>query len=138
MEYRFLGDTGVKVSALCMGTMTFGNEANKAESGAIFNRCRDAGINFFDCANVYSDGRAEEILGRLIADEGFRRSYQEDGKLGWHMMDMSRLADDYLNMPITLVALLYLLATLALPIVVWVIATRGEGIVERCWSWLVG
>jgi len=66
MEYTYLGDTGVQVSQLCMGTMTFGNEADKDESAALFNRCRDAGINFFDCANVYSQGRAEEILGELI------------------------------------------------------------------------
>ncbi len=65
MEYTFLGNTGVQVSRLCMGTMTFGDEADKDESAAMFKRCRDAGINFFDCANVYSEGRAEEILGEL-------------------------------------------------------------------------
>jgi aryl-alcohol dehydrogenase-like predicted oxidoreductase len=68
MEYCFLGKTGVQVSKLCMGTMTFGREADKAAARDIFNRCRDAGINFFDCANVYSQGRAETILGELIAD----------------------------------------------------------------------
>jgi aryl-alcohol dehydrogenase-like predicted oxidoreductase len=68
MEYRFLGKTGVQVSPLCMGTMTFGREADKAASKAIFNRCRDAGINFFDSANVYSDGKSEAILGELISD----------------------------------------------------------------------
>jgi aryl-alcohol dehydrogenase-like predicted oxidoreductase len=51
-----------------MGTMTFGREADKAAAKDIFNRCRDAGINFFDCANVYSEGRAESILGELISD----------------------------------------------------------------------
>ena len=68
MRYNFLGNTGIQVSRLCMGTMTFGREADKAESRAMFNCCRDAGINFFDCANVYSQGRAETILGELIAD----------------------------------------------------------------------
>lgn len=68
MKYHYLGNTGVQVSTLCMGTMTFGREADKAESRAMFNRCRDAGINFFDCANVYSQGQAESILGELIAD----------------------------------------------------------------------
>ncbi len=68
MDYKYLGNTGVQVSQLCMGTMTFGNEADKVESAAMFNRCRDAGINFFDCANVYSQGKAEEILGELIED----------------------------------------------------------------------
>jgi aryl-alcohol dehydrogenase-like predicted oxidoreductase len=68
MEYCFLGKTGIQVSGLCMGTMTFGREADKAASKDMFNRCRDAGINFFDCANVYSEGRAETILGELISD----------------------------------------------------------------------
>jgi aryl-alcohol dehydrogenase-like predicted oxidoreductase len=67
MEYRFLGRTGIQVSPLCLGTMTFGHEADKAASKAIFNRCRDAGINFFDSANVYNDGKSEAILGELIA-----------------------------------------------------------------------
>ena len=53
MEYKLLGNTGLKVSRLCMGTMTFGKEADKATSEAIFRRCREAGINFFDCANSY-------------------------------------------------------------------------------------
>ncbi len=68
MEYCFLGNTGIEVSSLCMGTMTFGREADKAAAKDIFNRCRDAGINFFDCANVYNEGRAESILGELISD----------------------------------------------------------------------
>ena len=68
MKYSYLGSTGIQVSRLCMGTMTFGREADKAESKAMFNHCRDAGVNFFDCANVYSQGRAETILGELIAD----------------------------------------------------------------------
>ena len=67
MEYRFFGGTGIKVSQLCFGTMSFGGDADEQTSAALYKRCRDAGINFFDCANVYSGGRAEEILGRLIA-----------------------------------------------------------------------
>lgn len=66
MEYRTLGRTGVQVSQLCFGTMSFGGDADEETSAALFNRCREAGINFFDCANVYQRGRAEEILGRLI------------------------------------------------------------------------
>ncbi len=66
MQYVPLGRTGIKVSRLCFGTMSFGGDADEATSGLLFNRCREAGINFFDCANVYSAGRAEEILGRLI------------------------------------------------------------------------
>ena len=49
--------------------MSFGGDADEAESGRLYAACREAGINFFDCANVYSQGRAEEILGRLIAKE---------------------------------------------------------------------
>jgi aryl-alcohol dehydrogenase-like predicted oxidoreductase len=66
MQYRFLGSTGVRVSQLCFGTMSFGGDASEDTSTALFNRCRDAGINFFDCANGYAGGRSEEILGRLI------------------------------------------------------------------------
>ena len=68
MQYKLLGQTGVKVSTLCYGTMSFGGDADEATSAAMFNRCREVGINFFDTANVYSQGRSEEILGKLIAD----------------------------------------------------------------------
>lgn len=69
MEYRYLGKTGVKVSMLCMGTMSFGGDADEAASAELYRACRDAGINFFDCANTYAGGRSEEILGRLAAGE---------------------------------------------------------------------
>lgn len=67
MEYTILGHTGVEVSRLALGTMAFGGPADEATSQAIFARARDAGINLFDCADVYNDGRAETILGRLSA-----------------------------------------------------------------------
>ena len=66
MEYVDLGKTGIKVSQLCFGTMSFGAEADEKMSGTMFKRCREAGINFFDCADAYSKGTAEEILGRLL------------------------------------------------------------------------
>ena len=66
MKYRFLGKTGIQVSALCFGTMTFGSEADKNESMAMYQLCREAGINFFDCANKYSNGKAERILGECV------------------------------------------------------------------------
>jgi aryl-alcohol dehydrogenase-like predicted oxidoreductase len=66
MHYRFLGRTGVRVSKLAFGTMSFGNEADVDESARLFARCREAGINHFDTADVYSRGRSEEILGKLI------------------------------------------------------------------------
>ena len=67
MKYQILGKTGVQVSQLCFGTMSFGGDASAETSAAMFHRCREAGINFFDCANVYAGGRSEEILGKLIA-----------------------------------------------------------------------
>jgi aryl-alcohol dehydrogenase-like predicted oxidoreductase len=66
MNYTFLGKTGVQVSQLCFGTMSFGGDADATTSAALFARCREAGINFFDCADVYSRGEAETILGRLL------------------------------------------------------------------------
>lgn len=69
MEYKWLGRTGIKVSPLCFGTMSFGGDADEAESSRMYAACRELGINFFDCADAYSKGRAEEILGRLIASE---------------------------------------------------------------------
>lgn len=68
MEYKFLGNSGVQVSPLCFGAMSFGGDADEATSAAMFHRCREAGINFFDCANVYQKGVSEEILGRLMAN----------------------------------------------------------------------
>ena len=68
MRYKLLGKTGVEVSELCLGTMAFGGDADKKESAKMFKLCRDAGINIFDCANVYEKGRSETILGELIAD----------------------------------------------------------------------
>lgn len=68
MEYVLLGNTGIKVSRLSLGTMTFGGDADEKTSRGMFRLCRDKGINFFDCANVYQAGRAEEILGDLIQD----------------------------------------------------------------------
>ena len=68
MKYKVLGRTGVLVSELCFGTMTFGTEADEPESTRIFNKCRNAGVNFFDCSNNYGQGKAEEILGKLILD----------------------------------------------------------------------
>ena len=66
MNYKQLGQTGLKVSQLCFGTMSFGGDAHEAQSAAMFNATRDAGINFFDCADAYSKGKAETILGKLI------------------------------------------------------------------------
>jgi len=65
MNYRPLGRTGVQVSQLCFGTMSFGGDADEAASADMFRAVRDLGINFFDTADQYSKGRSEEILGKL-------------------------------------------------------------------------
>ncbi len=68
MEYRKLGRTGLMVSELCLGCMTFGNEADEKTSRQVVDRFVDAGGNFVDTANVYSRGVSEEITGRAIAE----------------------------------------------------------------------
>jgi len=68
MKYKVLGKTGIKVSSLCFGTMTFGKESDEKMSIKMFNRCREVGINCFDTANTYSLGRSEEILGKCISN----------------------------------------------------------------------
>ncbi len=76
MEYVRLGQTGLKVSRLCLGCMTYGepDRGNHAwtlaegESRPFIRRALDLGINFFDTANVYSDGSSEEIVGRALKD----------------------------------------------------------------------
>jgi len=67
MKYKTVGKTGIQVSELCFGTMSFGGNADRETSKQLFHRCLEKGINFFDSANVYSGGLAEEILGELIA-----------------------------------------------------------------------
>ena len=75
MRYRKFGHTGLFVSELCLGTMTFGGEGGiwgqignlqQAEADRLVGRCLEAGINFIDTADVYSDGRAEIITGRAL------------------------------------------------------------------------
>lgn len=68
MQYRILGRTGVKVTPLCLGTMNFGGRSDEAESRRILDAYVAAGGNFIDTANVYNDGKSEEIIGRWMAD----------------------------------------------------------------------
>ena len=72
MKYKTLGRTGIQVSQLCFGTMSFGGDADEAASAAMYKAVRDAGINFFDTADQHSKGRSEEILGKLV------RGHRED------------------------------------------------------------
>ncbi|MEV5985915.1 aldo/keto reductase [Streptomyces sp. NPDC052051] len=77
MEYTQLGRTGLKVSRLVLGTMNFGPQTDEAGSHAIMDAALDAGINFFDTANVYgwgeNKGRTESIIGNWFAQGGERR-----------------------------------------------------------------
>jgi aryl-alcohol dehydrogenase-like predicted oxidoreductase len=68
MNYRYLGKTGLKVSELCLGAMTFGreNEATEEECFQMMDRFVASGGNFIDTANVYSTGISEEIVGRWL------------------------------------------------------------------------
>jgi aryl-alcohol dehydrogenase-like predicted oxidoreductase len=74
MNMRFLGNTGIKVSELCFGTMTFGGrggwkvvgELGQKEADALVGMAVDGGINFFDTADVYSEGLSEEMLGKAL------------------------------------------------------------------------
>lgn len=66
MDYRILGASGVRVSPLCLGTMMFGGPTDEATSRRIIDKAREAGINFIDTADVYVDGRSEEIVGRAL------------------------------------------------------------------------
>ena len=82
MKYNLLGNTGLKVSELCLGTMTFGTTGGRfgaisgvdqAGADALTKRALEAGINFIDTANVYSEGHSEEITGRALHNLGINR-----------------------------------------------------------------
>lgn len=77
MKFSQLGRSGLKVSKLCLGTMNFGVDTDEKESFRIMDAALDAGINFFDTANIYgwgkNAGRTEEIIGRWFAQGGNRR-----------------------------------------------------------------
>lgn len=92
MEYRSLGRTGVKVSALCLGCMMFGGRTTPEDSYDIIDRALDAGINFLDTANVYSRGRSEEVTGEAL---------KRNGKREWVVLATKvhgTMADDDVNM----------------------------------------
>ena len=84
MKYNFLGNTGVLVSEICFGTMTFGGSeegiwgnigrVQQDEVNQMMKTVVDAGINFIDTANVYSYGKSEALLGQSIIDLGLNRN----------------------------------------------------------------
>jgi aryl-alcohol dehydrogenase-like predicted oxidoreductase len=69
LNYRSLGRSGLKISPLCLGTMMFGGPTDEALSSRIISKAHDAGVNFIDTADVYNDGRSEEVTGRVIASD---------------------------------------------------------------------
>ena len=123
MQYVNLGRTGLKVSRLCLGTMTFGSKAwrpwtiEEDEARPLVRRALEAGVTFFDTADMYSDGLCEEILGRALKDFARREEVVIATKLFWspsgkpntgglsrkHVMDaidasLTRLGVDYVDL----------------------------------------
>jgi aryl-alcohol dehydrogenase-like predicted oxidoreductase len=72
MEYRRLGRSGLRISSLVLGTMNFGNPTEKGEAFKMMDAAIEAGINIFDCADIYADGESERILGEALARNGKR------------------------------------------------------------------
>lgn len=68
MDYSTLGNAGVKVSPICLGTMMFGGQTNETDSVKIMHKALDEGINFFDTADIYNAGESEVVVGKAIAD----------------------------------------------------------------------
>src|SRR3954470_2032047 len=69
MEFRYLGKTGLRVSELCLGTMTLGRETSEQDSFKILDRFVAEGGNFIDTADVYTGGVSEEIVGKWLQEQ---------------------------------------------------------------------
>jgi aryl-alcohol dehydrogenase-like predicted oxidoreductase len=125
MEYRLLGQTGLKVSSLCLGTMQFGWTTDESMAQRVLSAAYNAGVNFFDSADIYSrwangnpGGVAEEILGRWMQKNGIPRDRvviatkvrgnmgggpQDEGLSRQHILEsvensLRRLQTDYLDL----------------------------------------
>ncbi|MCE4052513.1 aldo/keto reductase [Pseudomonas sp. Au-Pse12] len=85
MSYRILGHSGLKVSSLTLGTMMFGEQTNTEDSLRIIDKAWDQGINFIDTADVYTQGRSEEIVGEAIASH--RHEWVLASKVGFGPAD---------------------------------------------------
>ena len=85
MEYRRLGKSGLQVSALSLGSwVTFGKQIDEAVARECMGAAYDAGVNFFDNAEVYANGASEEVMGRILAASGWdRTSYLVSSKVFW-------------------------------------------------------
>ena len=89
MEFRRLGDSGLEVSAVCLGTMTFGDRTDAAEAQRIVDAAFDAGVNFIDTADVYNKGVSEQIVGAAIK-QNRRRWILATNCAGWRAWTPSR------------------------------------------------
>jgi aryl-alcohol dehydrogenase-like predicted oxidoreductase len=126
MRYKTLGGTGLLVSEICLGTMTFGGRGfwtaigtlDQSVADRVVARALDAGVNFIDTADVYSEGLSEEITGRAVANSGRKRSDvvlatkavgamgtgpNDRGASRGHIMDavkasLKRLGTDYIDL----------------------------------------
>ena len=115
MRYRSMGRTGLQVSEICMGTMTWGAGADEEESAKMFRACLEKGVNFFDTANVYANTRSETILGKqlkehrqelIVATKVFNPAGKAPNDVGLsrkHIMDaceasLKRLQTDYIDL----------------------------------------
>jgi aryl-alcohol dehydrogenase-like predicted oxidoreductase len=89
MNYRRLGKAGIRVSELSLGSwVTFHNQADLGAAVDMMAAAREAGVNFFDNAEVYAGGRSEEIMGAALRELGWRRgSYLVSTKLFWGLHD---------------------------------------------------
>ncbi len=88
MEYRKLGRSGVLVSPLCLGAMNFGGPTSEADSFAIMQKAVEAGINFFDTANVYNKGESERIVGKFLKENNLREQIVLATKVNGRMGDL--------------------------------------------------
>jgi aryl-alcohol dehydrogenase-like predicted oxidoreductase len=80
MRYRPLGRSNLKVSALCLGTMMFGDQTGREEAAEILADARGQGVNFIDTADVYTKGASESMVGELL--KGQRHEWVLANKLG--------------------------------------------------------
>jgi voltage-dependent potassium channel beta subunit len=89
MEYRHLGRTGIRVSELSFGSwVTFSNQADAKLAADMMSAAYEAGVNFFDNAEVYAGGKSEEVMGAALKKLGWRRgSYLVSTKLYWGLFD---------------------------------------------------
>lgn len=88
MDYRRLGRSGVLVSPLCLGAMNFGGPTDEATSFAIMQKAVEAGINFFDTANVYNKGESERIVGKFLKENNLREQVILATKVNGRMGDL--------------------------------------------------